>query len=212
ALAALRVPKEDLRNKPVEKELLKAAKKGVRDFCLWRSCGKVEGLDSRKSLVRQFVAATQETACDENTVSQLTKSWERITEQLAGGPAPRPRGGSPARRRPRQAGAEDEAEEAPQTATAVVASNSHSHGDQDAELPAYITIPALVAPLWTLDNGGGCRSLALRSLRQLCSACRRQGWKAKPCQLMTGNPWLSWTWFYIGQSRLSTRSTKLRKF
>jgi hypothetical protein len=143
ALAALRVPKEDLRNKPVEKELLKAAKKDVRDFCLWRSCGKVGGLDSRESLVRQFVAATQETACDENTVSQLTNGWERITEQLAGGPAPRPRGGSPARNRPRQAGAQDEAEEAPQPATAVVASSSQSHVEQDPELPAYIPIPAL---------------------------------------------------------------------
>ncbi|CAE8643992.1 unnamed protein product, partial [Polarella glacialis] len=79
ALAALRVPKDELRDRET-KELLKAAKKAVRDVVLWRCCGSANGLDSREALVRAFEAATRQTSCDENTVSQLTNGYRRIRE------------------------------------------------------------------------------------------------------------------------------------
>ncbi|CAE8619607.1 unnamed protein product [Polarella glacialis] len=95
ALAAFRVPKDELRDRET-KELLKAARKAVRDVVPWRCCGTANGLDSRQALVRAFQAATEPTHCDENTVSQLTNGYRRIMEKLAGPAAPRQRGAAPA--------------------------------------------------------------------------------------------------------------------
>ena len=87
ALAALGMRKEDLSSSEA-KEVLKAAKKEVRDVLLWRCCGNALGLDSREALVRAFEEACRHTNCDENTVSQLTNGYRRVKEELAGGPQP----------------------------------------------------------------------------------------------------------------------------
>ena len=98
ALAALGIPKEDVRDRP-RKEALKAAKKAMRDVLLWRCTGLALGLDSREALVRAFEDAVRHTHCDENTVSQLTNGYHRTREVLAGGPPPKNRvATSPARR------------------------------------------------------------------------------------------------------------------
>ena len=90
ALAALGMRKEDVISRDA-KELLKAAKKEVRDVLLWRCCGNALGLDSREALVRAFEEACRHTNCDENTVSQLTNGYRRVKEELGGGPPPRTR-------------------------------------------------------------------------------------------------------------------------
>jgi hypothetical protein len=87
ALAALGIRQSDIRDRE-RKELLKAAKKAVRDALLWRCTGSEMGLDSREALVRAFEEAIRHTNCDENTVSQLTNGYRRIREDLAGGPPP----------------------------------------------------------------------------------------------------------------------------
>ena len=87
ALAALNMDKVELQNQRDKKELLKAAKKSVRDVLLWRSVGSVLGMDSREGLVACFENACRYTNCDDNTVSQLTNGYRRIKEELAGGPA-----------------------------------------------------------------------------------------------------------------------------
>jgi hypothetical protein len=87
ALAALGIRKEDVRDRE-RKELLKSAKKAVRDVLLWRCTGNEMGLDSREALVRAFEEAVRHTNCCENTVSQLTNGYRRIREELAGGPQP----------------------------------------------------------------------------------------------------------------------------
>jgi hypothetical protein len=82
ALAALNVPKKELPDK-VTKDLLKAAKKAVRNVCLWRAAGTVMGMDSTEALVRAFQAATQGTDCDDNTVSQLKNGHRSVTDNHA---------------------------------------------------------------------------------------------------------------------------------
>ena len=99
ALAALSISKEEVRGDRQRHELLKAAKKAVRDVLLWRSTGNALGLDSREALVRAFDEACRHTHCDPDTVSQLTNGYRRIREELAGGPPPKNRtAASPARR------------------------------------------------------------------------------------------------------------------
>jgi hypothetical protein len=122
ALAALGVRKEDVRDRE-RKELLKAAKKAVRDVILWRCTGNALGLDSREALVRTFEEACRHTHCDENTVSQLTNGYRRIREELSGrGPPPKkPRVTSPARRTQEDSGG---------------ASGSGSHGGQQPQQQA----------------------------------------------------------------------------
>ena len=97
ALAALGIRKEDVKDRE-RKEALKAAKKAVRDVLLWRCTGNALGLDSREALVRAFEEACRHTHCDENTISQLTNGYTRIRQELAGGPLPKNRVASPARR------------------------------------------------------------------------------------------------------------------
>ena len=77
-LAALNMHRSDLRDR-WKKELVKAAKKAVRDVILWRCTGCALGLDSREAMVRAFEDVCHHTACDENTISQLTNGYHRIS-------------------------------------------------------------------------------------------------------------------------------------
>lgn len=83
ALSALSIRKEEVRDRE-RKELLKAAKKAVRDVLLWRCFGSSLGLDSREALVRSFEHCCHQAGCDENTVSQLTNGYRRVKEELLG--------------------------------------------------------------------------------------------------------------------------------
>ena len=84
-LAALGARKADIRDRD-KKEQLKAAKQAARDVLLWRCTGSALGLDSREALVRCFEETCRHTNCDENMVSQLTKGYRRIKEELVAGP------------------------------------------------------------------------------------------------------------------------------
>ena len=129
AVAGLCLRKEDLRDRN-KKELLKALKKAARDVLLWRCTGSALGLDSREALVRCFEKACRHTNCDENTVSQLTDSYRRIKEELAGGPPTEQR-------------------------TTVAASPSRSRAPGSVGTTASTTsssAPAFVSPLWDDDT------------------------------------------------------------
>ena len=85
ALAVMSV-KKDGWNRDM-KELLKAAKKSLRDVIFWRSCGKELGVDSREPVYTCFEDACRHTNCDDNTVSQLNNGYLRLREGLNGGTA-----------------------------------------------------------------------------------------------------------------------------
>jgi len=83
ALALLRVPKDELRDRET-KALLKAAKLAVRNIVVWRCCGCAKGLDSREAMVRAFEVATMGTDNDINVVSQLKNGYRSIMMGLFG--------------------------------------------------------------------------------------------------------------------------------
>ena len=89
ALAALGIRKEDVPRDRPRKQLLKRAKKAVREVLLWRCTGNALGLDSREALVRAFEEACRHATCDEDTVSQLTNGYLRMLDELAGGRPPK---------------------------------------------------------------------------------------------------------------------------
>lgn len=79
ALAVMSV-KKDGWNRDM-KELLKAAKKSLRDLIVWRSCGKELGLVNKEAVHTCFVDACRHTNCDENAMSQLRNSYQKLVEE-----------------------------------------------------------------------------------------------------------------------------------
>ena len=142
ALAALGIPKEDVRDRE-RKEALKAAKKAVRDVLLWRCTGMALGLDSREALVRAFEDACRHTHCDENTVSQLTNGYRRIREELAGGPPPKNRIAT-----------------SPSRGTQEGSAASRSHGRQPQQQADSTASEDRIAPAAASSGNGGSQATA----------------------------------------------------
>ena len=65
-----------------QQELLKAAKKAVRDLLIRRCFGITLGLDSKAAWVRSFEHCSHEAGCDINMVSQLTNGATRLKDEL----------------------------------------------------------------------------------------------------------------------------------
>ncbi len=65
------------------KELLKAAKKSLRNVIIWRACGSVLGLDSRPAMLNCFERACSHACCDKDAISQLTNGYQHILAELA---------------------------------------------------------------------------------------------------------------------------------
>ena len=85
ALAVLgSVTKSEVGPSRDKKELLKAAKKSVRDLLIWRCFGITLGLDSKEAWIRSFEHCSRLAGCDQNTVSQLTNGATRLHKELMG--------------------------------------------------------------------------------------------------------------------------------
>jgi hypothetical protein len=113
ALAALTIRDPLLSRDKEKKEQLKAAKKVTRDALQWRVVSVVLGLDSQAALVRGHAAATRNTNCDENTVSQLTNGYLRLMKTISGAPPAKQRQVAASPERVRDPGIQGTARRAP---------------------------------------------------------------------------------------------------